>query len=123
VTSGGDLEITLNVMWNMTQPTAVACEPVIDGVWAGTYGGLPDGSPPPYWREGAVEVSNSNFNSSEPITSFLPWFKTRIYPGIPAGMHVITAQCYTNTGSGEVGPAIGPNSLAIPGSLSVVELP
>ena len=88
-TSGGPLLITVNTYLNGGSHST--CRPIIDGVWAGTYGGLPN-SGDPFWQEGLIVTGASPGN-------WWPWNKTRLYPGIPAGNHTLQVQCATNSGT------------------------
>jgi hypothetical protein len=90
-TTGGPLLITMNVAMLARRTTSgfppeVACEPQIDGVWAGTFGGLPGTDI--YTREGrhTPQPSGSYENWDN-------WSRTRLYPGVPAGTHTVAIRC------------------------------
>jgi hypothetical protein len=87
VTSGAPLMITVNTYLN--GGSHATCRPVIDGVWAGQYGMLPNPGDPK-WQEGLVDTGLGGWH---------PWQKTRIYPGVPAGPHQLQVQCATDGGT------------------------
>ncbi|MBI4702884.1 MAG: collagen-like protein [Deltaproteobacteria bacterium] len=88
-TNGGPLQITVNTY--LQNGSHATCQPIIDGQWAGSFGGLPDyGSP--YWREGLTCSSCWSGN-------WVPWNKTRVYPGVGAGTHNFAVQCATDGGT------------------------
>ena len=109
-TTGGTLLVTVALTISspsLSAATTVTCRPTIDGVWAGTYGALPD---PGLWAEGALTVA--------PAAGMARWDKTRIYSGIPAGTHNIAIQCYTSAAPAR----INASDNSIVSSSSVVEL-
>ena len=65
-----------------------SCRPIIDGVWAGTYGGLPNPGDP-FWQEGLQCVGACG-------SGWQRWSSSRIYPGVPAGTHAFQVQCVTD---------------------------
>jgi hypothetical protein len=89
-TGGGPLLITAGTYLANGQHSG--CRPVIDGVWAGSYG-LPDPGDP-FWQEGLAYSAGGEWH---------PWHKTRLYPGVPAGNHTLQLQCVTDGGSLIVG--------------------
>jgi len=115
-TSGGPLLITTNLPMiayrtDSSAPTPTfACEPRIDGVWAGTFGALPGTDM--YLREGRHASLPSG--SSELSDN---WSRSRLYPGVPAGTHTLTVYCRVFTSSVVVTFCSGGQSC----SLSVVE--
>ena len=88
-TTGGPLMITVNTYLN--SGSHATCRPIIDGVWAGSFGGLPR-SGDPFWQEGLVYSGGLGGN-------WAPWHKTRLYPGVPAGNHTLQVQCATDGGT------------------------
>jgi hypothetical protein len=88
-TTGGPLMISVNVYLN--SGSHATCRPIIDGLWAGSYGGLVQ-SGDPFWQEGLTYTGGFGNNWSA-------WQKTRIYPGVPAGNHTLQVQCATDGGT------------------------
>jgi hypothetical protein len=86
-TTGGPLMITVNMY--LINGSHATCRPVIDGLWAGSYGGLTN-SGDPFWQEGLTYSAGGVWH---------PWNKTRMYPGVPAGNHVLQVQCATDSGT------------------------
>jgi hypothetical protein len=84
-TTGNPLLITVDLWLNGGSPAS--CRPIIDGVWAGSYGGLPTGNGS--WMDGQVDFGANQTS----------WSKTRLYPGIPAGNHTLQVQCRTSVGT------------------------
>ena len=90
-TTGGPLLITMNVAMLARRTTSgfppeVACEPQIDGVWAGTFGGLP----------GTDISTREGRHTPQPSGSYENWdnwSRTRLYPGVPAGTHTVAIRC------------------------------
>lgn len=101
-TSGGALLISLNV-YMLGGNANAACRPVVDGIWAGTYGALDS----PFWMEGLTHLTTSDWK---------PWTTTRLYPGIPAGTHSFAVQCLVDSGIMTV------SDTSIPSSMVVVEV-
>lgn len=97
--------ITVNTCLN--GGSNASCRPTIDGVWAGSFGPLPNPGDP-FWQEGLVHTG---------VGGWFPWQKTRIYPGIPAGNHTLQVQCATD--SGTLGVC---NSASVGCSVQFVEL-
>jgi hypothetical protein len=85
-TTGGDLMIQMGL--SLIGGSHASCRPIIDGVWAGTYGGLPN-TGDPFWQEGLLCVGACSGNWQR-------WAATRIYPGVPAGAHAFQIQCVTD---------------------------
>jgi hypothetical protein len=80
-----------------------SCRPVVDGRWAGEYGNFPN----VLWTEG-LNYTQGGWRS---------WAKSRLYPGIPAGAHVLTIECMKDADATmRVGHDI------IPQSVSVIEM-
>jgi hypothetical protein len=84
---GGPLMITVDIY--LINGSHATCRPVIDGQWAGTYGGLVN-SGDPFWQEGLTYSAGNVWH---------PWNKTRMYPGVPAGPHQLQVQCATDSGT------------------------
>jgi len=85
--TGGPLMITLNLF--LINGSHATCRPVIDGLWAGSYGNLPNPGDP-FWQEGLTYSAGGVWH---------PWNKTRMYPGVPAGNHTLQVQCATDSGT------------------------
>jgi hypothetical protein len=92
-TSGGPLMITVNTY--VSNGSLATCRPIIDGLWAGSFGGLPSPGDP-FWQEGLTQSSGGSWHA---------WHKTRVYPGVGAGNHTLQLQCTTDIGSLNVGAA------------------
>jgi hypothetical protein len=105
-TLGGALLINLNLF--VSGGSHITCQPIIDGLWAGSYGGLPNPGDP-FWKEGLV-------NSG--VGGWHPWTTSRLYRGVPPGTHTFAAQCTTDSGTGAycAGTSIGC-------SMNVIEIP
>ena len=88
-TTGGPLMISVNI--HLNGGSHATCRPIIDGLWAGSFGGLIQ-SGDPFWQEGLVYSGGFGGNWSA-------WQKTRIYPGVPAGNHTLQVQCATDSGT------------------------
>jgi hypothetical protein len=93
-TNGGPLLIFIDVSLN--GGSHATCRPVIDGVWAGTYGGLSKSPSDPFWTEGLVGVGAIG-------SGWQKWSKTRLYQGVPAGIHTFGVECATDGGTLTVG--------------------
>jgi hypothetical protein len=88
-TTGKPLLITMNLSLN--GGSHGTCRPMIDGVWAGTYGGLPNPGDP-FWQEGLIGVGVVG-------GAWARWNLSRIYPAVPAGSHTFQVQCATDGGT------------------------
>ena len=105
MTSGGPLMIVIDVYAHSDSHSTF--QPLVDGVWAGSYSGMPGGDP--FWKEGLLFTGGgSNYHQ---------WNKAKIYPGIPAGSHTVSIQGATDGGTMTVG-----GSSTIGMSLQVIEL-
>ena len=76
---GGALLISMDMALFSTVGQSASCRPMIDGQWAGDFGGYPFF---PRWTEGP---GYANW--------WYPWSKSRLYTGVPAGSHVLTVEC------------------------------
>ena len=103
-TAGGPLLIVVDVYAN--GGSHATFQPVVDGVWAGSYSGMLNPGDI-YWKEGLLFTGTGTWHQ---------WNKTKIYPGIGAGTHVVKIQA---AGDG-AGLVVGNQS--IPCSLQVIEL-
>jgi len=86
------------------------CAPMLDGRWAGEYGGLPFTAPTtllPSWREGLLQT----------IWGWQQWSTTRVYPGVPSGTYVFDVRCATDSGFVQINNGTGMYSY-----VSVIEL-
>lgn len=94
-TKGGDLLININIfartMSNFETGQHITCQPIIDGVWAGSYGGLPN--PGDLWREGLTCTGCDINGRGNNWTTFAI---SRMYPAVPAGTHTFAVQCLAN---------------------------
>jgi hypothetical protein len=86
-TTAKPLLITMNISLN--QGSHGSCRPIVDGIWAGSYGSLPNPGDP-FWQEGLILVGSGGWAR---------WSLNRIYPGIPAGNHTFQVQCVTDGGT------------------------
>jgi hypothetical protein len=106
---GGPLLLNLDLtLYSASSPQFFGCRPMIDGRWAGEYGGYPVA---PLWTEG--------LNGGPQPDSWFDWAKSRVYTGIPAGAHTLTVECmkyYEYMTPFTVGHA------QVPLSLSIIEL-
>ena len=84
-TTAKPLLITMNLSLN--GGSHGSCRPIIDGVWAGSYGGLINPGDP-FWQEGLINVGLGG--------GWARWNLNRIYPGVPAGNHNFQIQCVTD---------------------------
>jgi hypothetical protein len=107
VSEGGPLLINIDVSVKTAVPQTYNCRPIVDGAWAGLYGGYTSAA---QWTEGAMTTPGEN--------RWMMWSKSRVYIGIPAGTHQVAVQCFRESAlvEGFVGHDI------IPGSLSVLEM-
>lgn len=80
-TTGRPLQISMDL--SLQSLSNVTCRPVVDGVWAGDFSGQPKSVDDPFWTEGIFAISGS----------LAKWSSTRLYPGIPAGVHTFSVQC------------------------------
>jgi hypothetical protein len=107
VSEGGPLLINVDMalLGLNGAPSLFSCRPMIDGEWAGVYGGFPV---VPDWTEG-LSFTSGGWRS---------WAKTRLYPGVPAGEHEMTIECMKDdtTTDMRVGHPL------IPQSVSVIEM-
>ncbi len=85
-TTGGDLLVSMNL--SMNGGSHSTCRTIVDGQWAGSFGGLPN-SGDPFWQEGL------NYTGAA-AGGWHAWATTRLYPNIPAGPHLLQIQCATD---------------------------
>jgi hypothetical protein len=100
---GGALVINIDLALFTTAGQSTSCRPMIDGRWAGDFGGYPFSA---VWTEG---LNYTNF--------WTQWAKSRLYTGIPAGGHVLTVEC---TKDGSASMTVG--HPLVPQSVSVLEM-
>ena len=101
VSEGGPLLILVDLSMHAYVAQTFSCRPMIDGVWAGSYGGLP---PSVKWAEGLQGTD----------WSWVTWSKSRVYPAVPAGPHTLTVQCFkTGAEPMSVGHEIVPQSVSV----------
>jgi hypothetical protein len=77
-----------------TSDSNTTCEPIVDGLWAGSYGALPSTN---IYREGVILLRGD----------WRRWSVHRIYPGIPAGTHTFAIRCHTTQGTLRIGGTQG----------------
>ena len=105
--NGGPLLINVDLsLYSPASPQYFSCRPVVDGRWAGEYGGYPVA---PLWSEGL----------NGPNPGWFAWRKTRVYTGIPAGDHTLTVQCLKFY---EFAEDIVVGHPTVPHSVSVIEM-
>jgi len=116
-TNGGPLLIstTISLYHSSGETTGLlTCYPVIDGQWAGVYGGLPTGSTPPWDKENVLLITRHQ-------ELLVPWTPSRVYPGVPAGTHTFGLRC-----EGSLWNVFGPGGFSAgvntPASISIIEL-
>ncbi len=100
----GSLEIYLHTDTHDV-PTGywLTCRPTIDGLWAGSYAGLPFTSND---EEGAFnKISTGTGHHGM-------WHRSRVYTGIPVGTHTIGMQCLSSGNGFDVGNYAVGNLLA-----------
>ena len=90
------------------------CYPMIDGQWAGVYGGLPTGSTPPFDKEHVVLLPRLE-------QLLVPWTPSRVYPGVPAGTHTFGLRCEGSLFH-VFGPGVFGAGANVPASISIIEL-
>lgn len=89
-TTGGDVLVQMAIALN--GGSHASCRTIVDGLWAGSYGGLASAGDP-FWQEGLQCVgacAGGNWQR---------WSATRLYPGIPAGQHTFQIQCVSDSGT------------------------
>ena len=100
MSEGGPLLINVDMSLYSPDIQTASCRPMIDGRWAGDFGGFPYSS---RWTEG--------LNYADHWTL---WSKTRVYPGVPAGGHTFNMECTKDGFSNlTVGHAIVPLSVSV----------
>jgi hypothetical protein len=101
---GGALLISMDMALFSTVGQSASCRPMIDGRWAGDFGGYPFF---PRWTEGP---GYANW--------WYPWSKSRLYTGVPAGSHVLTVECIKDLD----GTPLKVGHATVPQSVSVLEM-
>jgi hypothetical protein len=104
VSEGGPLVINVDLSVFAAVTQTFSCRPMVDGMWAGQYGGYPYSAK---WTEG---LNGSTYGWSQ-------WSKSRLYRGIPAGQHTLTVECLKDS---DVNSMIGHD--IVPQSVSVLEM-
>jgi hypothetical protein len=102
--AGGPLLINVDMSLFASVAQTFNCRPMINGVWAGVFGGYPYVD---RWTEGLTATQYGWVN----------WSKSRVYTGIPAGMHTLSIQCLKD---GNVSMMVG--HPIVPQSVSVLEM-
>jgi len=100
---GGALLISMDMALFSTVGQSASCRPMIDGQWAGDFGGYPFF---PRWTEGP---GYTNW--------WYQWSKSRLYTGVPAGGHVLTVECIKDL----AGTNLKVGHATVPQSVSVLE--
>lgn len=92
VTSGGTLVIVMDL--TVTGGNNTTCRAVIDGMWAGSFGGQDTSRTNGfYWLEGMIYTGGAGWKK---------WAPTRVYTGVPAGPHAFWIECANDSGTGLV---------------------
>jgi hypothetical protein len=88
-TTGATLLVQMDL--SLVNGSHGTCRPMIDGQWAGDFGGLPKSGSDPYWTEGLMAVGCCG-------NGWRRWTSSRIYADVPTGNHTFTVQCATDSG-------------------------
>ena len=90
-TGGGPLLVNMSIA--LIGGLNATCATFIDDRWAGDYGGLPTGpnTTRPWWREGLMRMFIAGASDD-----WRQWAPTRIYPGVPLGLHTFDVRCATD---------------------------
>jgi hypothetical protein len=103
---GGPLLIIADLSVNAAVAQTFSCRPIIDGQWAGVYGGYPFA---PTWTEGTLTTFPGAWSM---------WAKTRLYTGVPAGTHTFAMQCLKEA----LDKPMSVGHDVVPSSISVLEM-
>jgi hypothetical protein len=76
---------------SMVNGSHATCRPIIDGQWAGDYGGQTKSISDPFWTEGLMAVGCCG-------GGWRKWTNQRIYTGVPARSHTFEVQCVADGG-------------------------
>jgi hypothetical protein len=98
-TTGAPLLININVPIGAVNPGQFACQPVVDGNWAGSYASqsVVNG----FTKEGAISAV-APWGAS---VSWMQWSSSRLYASIPAGEHQFSVRCAVTAQGSFVGAA------------------
>jgi hypothetical protein len=108
------MQLTIPLYQGGAATSKVSCVPAVDGTWAGHYGMAPSIAATDTTKEGWIWMGSSTPN--------LLWSSTKVYSGIPAGVHQFSVQCWASAMSSVLsGVAGGSTDISI-ASLTVVEL-
>ena len=100
-TSGGPLLIHVSIPINATLPGLLACQPTVDGKWAGSYG-FGQAVPDDFRKEGVMSAVRPWGSTA----SRMLWSTSRVYASIPAGLHQFGVQCATDSAGSFVGNSV-----------------
>jgi hypothetical protein len=87
-TSGGRLFMHINIPITASAPGLLACQPTVDGNWAGIYE-FPQALQYDFYKEGVVSAIAPWGNT----VTWVWWSTSRVYASIPAGSHQFSVQC------------------------------
>ena len=108
ITSGGALLIQVNIPINATSPGLLACQPTVDGNWAGSFSFITV-DPDDFQKEGVVSAVAPWGGT----VSRMQWSTSRVYESIPAGPHQFAVQCATDSTGSFVGAAVSMLSFSV----------
>ena len=106
-TSGGPLLIQMNIPINASGPGLLACQPTVDGNWAGSYFGPAVSDD--FRKEGVLSAAAPWGDT----VSRMQWSTSRVYASIPAGLHQFAVQCATDSSGSFVGTSVSMLSLSV----------
>ncbi len=106
-TSGGPLLIQMNIPINASGPGLLACQPTVDGKWAGSYFGPAVSDD--FRKEGVISAVAPWGDT----VSRMQWSTSRVYSSIPAGLHQFAVQCASDSSGSFVGTSVSMLSLSV----------
>lgn len=107
-TSGGPLLIQVNIPISASSPGLLACQPTVDGNWAGSYS-LGQAVSDDFHKEGVVSaVAPWGSRASQ-----MQWSTSRVYASIPAGPHQFAVQCATDSSESFFGTSVSMLSFSV----------
>ena len=99
-TTGAPLLIQVHIPIVANSPGLLACQPSVDGKWAGSYEFLPEVSNN-FYKEGVISAT-APWGAA---LTWMLWSSSRVYASIDAGAHQFAVQCATNSQNSFVGMA------------------
>src|SRR6185436_19527412 len=87
-TAGRPLLIQVTIPVTATNPGLIACQPTIDGAWAGAFAMTPPSGAADFSKEGTL----SAIAPWGATTTSMIWRSSRVYASIPAGLHQFSVQ-------------------------------